>query len=317
MTNGYQSFRQAMGTGVDYTFNWFYIDAKDIGYQPSCRCPQRAQGVDPYMPVWGTGQYDWQGFIPFAAEPWDLNPAKGYLTSWNNKQAPGFMANDANYSYGPTYRSEMLDLQVQRKFAQGSRLNRSDVVDIMEEAGTVDLRGQADLSYVLRVLGPAAPAGSDPRLQDMRDRLAAWAALDSHRRDHNHDGQYDDPQSPAIMDAWWPLLTQAIFAPSGDPVGALGIPFDDTNRIITSARRSRTGRTGRCRRTCGRSWAIRSRARFRGHIAAAAACRLAAPRCGHRSGRRRQHCRPSSTRRTSPTGSDRSLMRTSVIRPSA
>jgi acyl-homoserine lactone acylase PvdQ len=231
MTNGYQSFRQAMGTGVDYTFNWFYIDSRDIGYQASCRCPQRAQGIDAYMPVWGTGQFDWQGFIPFAAEPWDLNPAKGYLTSWNNKQAPGWMANDANFFYGPVYRSQMLDLQVQRKFAQGNKLNRSDIVDIMEEAGTVDLRGQADLSYVLRVLGPNAPAGSDPRLQDMRDRLAAWAALDSHRRDHDHDGQYDDPQSPAIMDAWWPLLTQAIFAPSGDPIGALGISFDDTNRI--------------------------------------------------------------------------------------
>jgi hypothetical protein len=183
------------------------------------------------MPVWGTGQYDWQGFIPFAAEPWDLNPSKGYLTSWNNKQAPGWMAADNNFSYGPVYRSQMLDKQVQMKFAQGSKLDRSDVVDIMEEAGTVDLRGQADLPYVLRVLGTTAPAGSDPRVQDMRDRLAAWAALGSHRRDHDHDGQYDDPQSPAIIDAWWPLLTPAIFAPAGDPVGALGIPFDDANRI--------------------------------------------------------------------------------------
>ncbi len=26
MANGYASFRQAMGAGVDYTFNWFYID---------------------------------------------------------------------------------------------------------------------------------------------------------------------------------------------------------------------------------------------------------------------------------------------------
>ncbi len=71
MTNGYQSFRQAMGTGVDYTFNWFYIDSKDISYQASCRCPQRAQGVDPYMPVWGTGQFDWQGYeAPQLVQNW-------------------------------------------------------------------------------------------------------------------------------------------------------------------------------------------------------------------------------------------------------
>jgi hypothetical protein len=29
-----------MGNGVEYTFNWFYIDGQDIGYQHSCRCPR-------------------------------------------------------------------------------------------------------------------------------------------------------------------------------------------------------------------------------------------------------------------------------------
>jgi hypothetical protein len=102
MTDGYNSFRQAMGEGVQYTFNWFYIDAQNIGYQHSCKCPQRAQGVDPYLPAWGNGQFDWQGFITFAEQPFDLNPAEGYMTSWNNKQAPGFLSNDRNFSYGPS-----------------------------------------------------------------------------------------------------------------------------------------------------------------------------------------------------------------------
>jgi acyl-homoserine lactone acylase PvdQ len=229
MTNGYQSFRQAMGTGVDYTFNWFYVDSKDIGYQHSCRCPQRALGVDPYMPVWGTGQFDWTGFVPLSAQPRDLNPAKGYLTSWNNKQAKGWMSNDANYYYGPTYRSEMLDYQIEKKLAQG-KLDRADAVDAMEEAGTVDLRGQEVLPYVLRVLGTTAPAGIDPRAEDMRDRLAAWVAADSHRRDHDHDGQYDDAVSPAIIDALWPRLTSAIFSDEGDPIAAFHISLDDANR---------------------------------------------------------------------------------------
>jgi acyl-homoserine lactone acylase PvdQ len=230
MAGGYNSFRQAMGTGVDYTFNWFYIDDTDIGYQNSCRCPQRAQGVDPTMPTLGDGSFDWQGFIPHSALPWDINPDKGYMTSWNNKQAPGLMANDANDSYGPTYRSDLLDYQIAKKFAEGP-VDRADVVDIAEEAGTVDLRGQEVLSYVLDVLGPDAPAGSDPRLQDMRDRLAAWIALDSHRRDHDADGQYDDLQSPAIIDAWWPRLTAAVFAGNGDPINTLHVTLDDANRI--------------------------------------------------------------------------------------
>jgi acyl-homoserine lactone acylase PvdQ len=229
MTDGYASFRDAMGNGVDYTFNWFYIDAKDVGYQHSCKCPQRAQGVDPYLPAWGDGRFDWQGFIPFAAQPFERNPDAGFLTSWNNKQAPQFMANDRNFSYGPVYRSDMLDLRVQAAVSAG-HVDRTDVIDAMEDAGTVDLRAQEDLPLLLEVLGPTAPAGLDPRAQAMRDRLAAWAT-DTHRRDFDGDGSYDDPQAPAIMDAWWPRLAHAMFdAASGDALDLLHLTLDDGNR---------------------------------------------------------------------------------------
>src|SRR5947199_10977 len=160
-----------MGTAVDHTFNWFYVDGKDIGYQHSCKCPQRAPGVDPYLPVWGTGEWDWQGFIPLSAQPNDLNPPAGFLTSWNNKQAPQFRSNDRQFSYGPVFRSQMLDVRIRAAITAGP-IDRADLVDAMGDAGTVDLRGQEDLPLLLQVLGPTAPAGSDPRSQDMRDRLA-------------------------------------------------------------------------------------------------------------------------------------------------
>ncbi len=232
MAGGFDAFRTAMGEGVDYTFNWFYIDARHIGYQHSCRCPQRAQGVDPYLPAWGTGQWDWQGFIPLAAQPWELDPAKGYLTSWNNKQAPEFGANDREFSYGPVYRSQLFDQRVEAAIAAGS-VTRTDMIDAMEDAGTVDLRGQEDLPLLLEVLGPTAPGGSDPRAQDLRDRLAAWVTTATHRRDHDASGEYDDPQAPAIIDAWWPRLAHAMFdAASGDALNALGIGLEDGDRRI-------------------------------------------------------------------------------------
>jgi acyl-homoserine lactone acylase PvdQ len=228
MANGYTSFRQAMGEGVDYTFNWFYIDQHDIGYQHSCKCPQRAQGVDPYLPTLGDGQFDWQGFIPLSAQPFDLNPPKGYLTSWNNKQAPQFGANDREFSYGPVYRNQLLDKRIEAVIAAGNA-DRTDMIDAMEDAGTVDLRGQEALPLLLEVLGATAPGGLDARVQDMRDRLAAWNAASTHRRDFDHSGEYDDPQSPAIMDAWWTRLAHAMFdSASGNALGALHIGLHDT-----------------------------------------------------------------------------------------
>jgi acyl-homoserine lactone acylase PvdQ len=231
MTNGFESFRAAMSQGVDYTFNWFYIDARHIGYQHSCRCPQRAAGVDPYLPAWGTGEWDWQGFLPPAEQPWDFDPAEGFITSWNNKQAPQFRANDRQFSYGPTYRSQMLDVRIKAAIT-GQVIDRADLVDAMEDAGTVDLRGQETLPLLLDALGTTAPPEADARAQEMRDRLAAWVATQTHRRDHDGNGAYDDPQSPAIMDAWWPRLTHAILDDvSGNAIDNLSLTIDDGDRI--------------------------------------------------------------------------------------
>ena len=223
MAAGFSAFRRAVA-GIDFTFNWFYVDGRDIGYAHSCRCPQRAPGVDPNLPAWGTGPWGWRGFIPRADNPWDLNPPSGYITSWNNKQAPGFTAADDQFSYGPVFRSQLLDRRIEAAIAIGP-VDRAAAVRAMADAGTADLRGEAVLPLLLEVLASGSPpVGLDPRVTEMRDRLASWAAGSAHRRDLNRDGAYDDPVGPAIMDAWWSPLVHAIFdAPSGHAVSHLGI----------------------------------------------------------------------------------------------
>lgn len=227
MAGGFASFQKAVA-GIDYTFNWFYIDAHNIGYQQSCKCPVRAPGVDPNLPTWATGQWDWRGFIPRTTNPSTLNPAQGYITSWNNKEAPGWSAADDQFSYGPVYRSQLLDQRLRVAMAAGP-LDRAAVVSAMEDAGTVDLRGEADLPLMLQVLatGPA-PVGADPRDAALVTALAQWAAAGAHRRDLHNTGSYDDPVGPAVMDAWWPLAVHAIFdTSSAHAVEHLGIPIND------------------------------------------------------------------------------------------
>ena len=82
------SFREA-AAAIDYTFNWFYVDDRDIAYYSSGRLPLRADEVDPHLPRWGDAAYDWQGWLGTDAHPQQVNPPSGYLVSWNNKQAPG------------------------------------------------------------------------------------------------------------------------------------------------------------------------------------------------------------------------------------
>ncbi len=232
MAEGYPAFRRAFGDGVQYTFNWFYIDAEDIGYQHSCKCPTRATGADPHFPNWGDGTFDWAAFVDYTDQPNELNPASGYLTSWNNKPAPLWRSADDDFSSGPVYRSLALDNRVKSRFADGVEFTRATGVDVAEDAGTVDVRGESVLPTVLAVLGPTAPADLDPRLQDMRDRLAAWAPTGAHRRDRDANGAYDDPQPPAILDAWWERLAHTIFdEPSGGAIDALGLKLHDPPQL--------------------------------------------------------------------------------------
>jgi penicillin amidase len=56
-----------------------------IGYQYTGRPPVRkgGGGILP-RPGW-SGEYDWEGYVPFDDLPWDLDPEQGYLASFNNE----------------------------------------------------------------------------------------------------------------------------------------------------------------------------------------------------------------------------------------
>ena len=60
-----RSFQSTMGT-INFLFNWFYNDERDIAYLQSGWFPLRAPGTDPSLPTLGTGPFDWRGFDPAA-----------------------------------------------------------------------------------------------------------------------------------------------------------------------------------------------------------------------------------------------------------
>jgi hypothetical protein len=84
-----------------------------------------------------------------------------------------------------------------------------ELVDAMEDAATVDLRGSKVLPFLIRVLADDA----DPEVRDALSVLEAWQSDGAHRRDENGDGAYEHSEAIKIMDAWWPLLVEGQFAP--------------------------------------------------------------------------------------------------------
>src|SRR6186997_2964066 len=81
--------------GVEFSFNWFYADDRDIALFSSGRLPVRAPGTDPALPTLGNGDYDWRGFVPLAGHAQGINPRSGVILNWNNRPAPNIGAADS------------------------------------------------------------------------------------------------------------------------------------------------------------------------------------------------------------------------------
>jgi acyl-homoserine lactone acylase PvdQ len=60
--------------GVEFSFNWFYADDRDIAFFSSGRLPIRAPGTDPALPTVGNGDDDWRGFLSLAGHAQGVNP---------------------------------------------------------------------------------------------------------------------------------------------------------------------------------------------------------------------------------------------------
>ena len=207
----------AGAANVGYTFNWFYLDAAHIAYAVSGRDPIRQANVDPTLPTWGTGTTEWQGFLPPAAHPHEIDPPQGWFTSWNNKPAPGFGAADDQYGYGPVFRSQSLDNAITRQLSlNGGRLTRAGLVAAMESAATVDLTGAAVLPELLATVNPAS---QPPAIRAMLTELGAWLADGAGRKKAAPgDAEYRHAGAVAAMDHLEPQLAQAAIRPLVLPV---------------------------------------------------------------------------------------------------
>jgi acyl-homoserine lactone acylase PvdQ len=207
-----RSFQRAASL-VDYTFNWLYVDSRQSAYFNSGANPLRRAGVDGNLPT--AARYEWQRFdpadngsarTPFSAHPQALD--QPVLTSWNNKQAPGYTA-AADQAFTSVHRSQLLDAAIAKRTRGGRRLALADLTSAMAEAATVDLRGVQVLPWALRVLGRPR----DPQLRRAVTSLRAWVRDGAHRRAVRPGGPYAHAAAIRIMDAWWPRWLNAQFGP--------------------------------------------------------------------------------------------------------
>ena len=209
---------------IGYTFNWLFANNAHIAYFNSGLNPVRAPHTDPLFPSWSSVRLE--GSHPAAqVTPASLTEAQtperqhpqvvdqAYLTSWNNKQAPGYGDPATGEEFSSVYRSQLLDNNINHYLAvDHGKLTLADLINAMGIAGTQDLRGVEVLPYALKIIGRP----SNPALATAVNELRAWVASGAHRINRENPGahgDYDQSDAIRIMDAWWPLLVKAEFQP--------------------------------------------------------------------------------------------------------
>ncbi len=185
---------------LETTFNIPYVDSTHIAYFSAGRLPILAPGTDPSLPTFGTGQYDWRGFLSQEQHPHEVAPKSDVFLNWNNKPAPEFGAASENYSYGPVQR-----VQLYTGFKPG--MKEADVASIMNRAATQDLRAIEDWPVIEQVLaGSKAPT---PLAEQAANLVSSWVERGASR--YGVTGP-EDPGA-AVLDAAFRPIGEAVLGP--------------------------------------------------------------------------------------------------------
>jgi acyl-homoserine lactone acylase PvdQ len=206
--------------------NWFYVDQHNIAVIQSGWFPRHARGTNPDLPIWGTGQYDWQGFdpatdgyrrLPASANPTAIDPPSGTLVNWNNAIAHGWRVAAGDWESGPVVRATMLQMDLNAALKLHPLTLAQLTGMVTAPSMTSDLRGMAVWPWMRKVIG----RGPDAPTAQLVGLLQDWYLHGSQRRSLTPGGDVAYGPAVLLMDTWWPLLVRAEFGPK------LGMPLLD------------------------------------------------------------------------------------------
>jgi acyl-homoserine lactone acylase PvdQ len=183
-------------------------DRGHIGYWHPGLLPVRPKTWDERLPYPGGGQAEWSGFLPVSERPHVIDPAKHWLSNWNNIPSQGWTTGNDPASErlgGPWYRVAWLN-----RLASGVAEHPSFAAmnQMIHQEGTVAEQrplATADLRRALK--GPAGPAATVLRT------ILAW------------DGSYNETDSDGTVApgvAAWQELKDQLQKLALAPLGAAG-----------------------------------------------------------------------------------------------
>ena len=221
--------------------NLVYADsAGNIGYWLGGSYPLRPAGIVSQLPLNADGSEEWGNgtsmYLPFKNQPHVVNPAQGWVASWNNKPSnqSGFAAFDTGDStrWGLQHHVEAIE-----DYLSGTgKLDFNGVARAGYRAAFNDTRVKWVMPILRRALSnptlisacssnPSSCPNLCPRLAEVNTALGAWFAGDSISGgaertwfqgiptpwwDQSSGWRYDSG-AQALWDSWWNVGMELVF----------------------------------------------------------------------------------------------------------
>lgn len=171
----------------------------DIGFWHCGLFPRYAPGVDPRFPLRGTGEDDWQGFVPIDRLPQVVNPKSGIIFNWNNKPGPDWKRYSVP-AWGVAFHISNIRFALDRRLKErGGKLSFTEIQQVAPEIGRRNYIADW-LKPGLLEAGSRQASSLTPETRRALDDLRYW------------DNQLADGSvAQAIFDAWYNRLRRLIF----------------------------------------------------------------------------------------------------------
>ena len=191
----------------DMSINYFFANTDgDIAYYHLGLHPIRPAGYDIRLPAPGTGEYEWQGFLPKTENPHAANPENSLLVNWNNQPAPGWGHGDLATSdvWGGWGRDDRVTA-ILRQAESKKKIGFKDLEGIIKNIAFYDKRALNIKDLMIDIL--KKEGAFEPKTAEALEVLARW---DNLRTDGDGDGFCDQPGA-AVFDEWWRKVIPATF----------------------------------------------------------------------------------------------------------
>jgi penicillin amidase len=198
-------------------FNFMYADIEGhIAYWHTGQIPVRVAGHDPRLPAPGDGSFDWTGYLDPLLWPHVVDPAQGFIASWNNKPQLSWPDGGDGSLWGAQQRVA----QPMALLRASPRLDQTSLWQVARRTGELDLRCTLGFRPFLASL--AQRGDLNPVERAAVAEVQAWDGTafypDGAERDSsgNETGKVKYPAF-AILSAWFHALdatvAQGVFQP--------------------------------------------------------------------------------------------------------